>query len=86
MFRGSRTRQATPAGAAIDKQPGGTNVVDCNDYGDLSTSSATVNGNFALPATSFATLPQWQAGNKHGWDADSAVGSFSPNCPAQSIQ
>ncbi len=71
----------------VDKQPGGgTNVVDCNDYGNLSTSSNTVNGNFALPATSFLTLPAWQAGNKHGWDADSAVGSFSPNCPAQSIQ
>ncbi len=71
----------------VDKQPsGGTNVVDCNDYGNLSTASNTVNGNFALPATSFLTLPQWQAGNKHGWDADSAVGSFSPNCPAQSVK
>ena len=70
----------------VDKQPaGGTNVVDCNSYNNLSTSSTTVNGNFALPSSNFMTLPQWQAGNKHGWDADSQVGGFSPNCPAQSI-
>ncbi len=70
----------------VDKQPsGGANVVDCNSYADLSTSSSTVNGNFALPATNFLTLADWQSRNKHGWDADSQVGGFSPNCPAQSI-
>ena len=70
----------------VDKQPaGGTNVVDCNSYANLSTSSSTVNGNFALPATNFLTLADWQSHNKHGWDADSQVGGFSPNCPAQSI-
>jgi hypothetical protein len=71
----------------VDKQPsGGTNVVDCNNYEDLSTASNTINGNFALPDNSWLTLAQWQADNKHGWDADSEVGGFSPNCPAQSIQ
>ena len=70
----------------VDKQPAsGTNVVDCNDYVNLSTSSTTVNGNFALPASNFLALADWQAHNKHGWDADSQVGGFSPNCPAQSI-
>jgi len=70
----------------VDKQPaGGTNVVDCNSYMNLSTSSTTVNGNFALPASSFLTLADWQAHNKHGWDTGSQVGGFSPNCPAQSI-
>lgn len=71
----------------VDKQPSsGTNTVDCNDYANLSTASGTVNGNFALPTTNFLTLPPWQAGNKHGWDANSAIGTFSANCPAQSIQ
>jgi hypothetical protein len=71
----------------VDKQPAsGTNTVDCNNYGNLSTASNTVNGNFALPANNWLTLANWQASNKHGWDADSAVGSFSANCPAQSIQ
>ena len=71
----------------VDKQPtAGTNTIDCNDYGNLSTASGTVNGNFALPSTNSLTLPQWQAGNKHGWDANSEVGGFSANCPSQSIQ
>ena len=70
----------------VDKQPsGGTNTVDCNNYGNLSEASSKVNGNFALPATDWLTLAQWQAGNKHGWDADSQVGSFAGNCPGQSI-
>jgi hypothetical protein len=69
----------------VDKQPsGGTNVVDCNNYGNLSTASNTVNGNFALPANDWLTLADWQAHNGHGWDADSAVGSFPAACPAQS--
>src|SRR6266700_4928239 len=62
----------------VDKQPnGGTNVVDCNDYGNLSTAGNTVNGNFALPSNAWLTLADWQARNGHGWDADSAVGGFS---------
>jgi hypothetical protein len=27
----------------------------------------------------------WQANNGYGWDADSQVGGFSANCPAQSL-
>jgi hypothetical protein len=70
----------------VDKQPnGGTNVVDCNDYGNLSTAGNTVNGNFALPSNDWLTLADWQAHNGHGWDADSAVGGFSPDCPSESI-
>ena len=71
----------------VDQQPsGGTNTVNCNDYADLSTASSTVDGNFALPGNDWLTLAQWQAHNGHGWDADSAVGGFSANCPAQSIR
>jgi hypothetical protein len=70
----------------VDKQPnGGTNTVNCNDYQDLSAASNTVNGNFALPSSDWLTLAQWQAHNGHGWDADSEVGGFSADCPAQSI-
>ena len=66
----------------VDKQPnGGTNVVDCNDYGNLSTAGNTVNGNFALPSNDWLTLADWQAHNGHGWDADSAVGGFSAELP-----
>jgi hypothetical protein len=69
----------------VDKQPAaGTSVVDCNDYAGLSTASNTVNGNFALPSNDWLTLPEWQAHNGHGWDADSQVGGFSASCPAQS--
>jgi hypothetical protein len=71
----------------VDKQPnGGTNTVNCNDYANLSTAGNTVNGNFALPGNDWLTLPNWQANNGHGWDADSQVGGFSPNCPSKSIQ
>jgi hypothetical protein len=71
----------------VDKQPtGGTNTVDCNNYGNLSTAGNTVNGNFALPSNDWLTLPEWQAHNGHGWDADSAVGGFSAACPSQSIR
>ncbi len=71
----------------VDKTPsGGTNTVNCNDYNYLSTASNTVNGNFALPHSNFMTLPEWQAGNRFGWDADSEVGGFSSNCPSQSIR
>ena len=71
----------------VDKQPnGGTNIVDCNDYGNLSTAGNTVNGNFALPSNDWLTLADWQAHNGHGWDADSAVGGFSANCPSGSIR
>jgi hypothetical protein len=71
----------------VDNQPSaGTNTVNCNDYENLSTAGNTVNGNFALPSNDWLTLAQWQANNKHGWDADSEVGGFSTSCPAQSIQ
>ncbi|HET7243571.1 MAG TPA: hypothetical protein VFJ07_01950 [Streptosporangiaceae bacterium] len=70
----------------VDKQPnGGTNVVDCNDYGNLTKAGNTVNGNFALPSNDWLTLANWQAHNGHGWDTDSAVGGFSANCPSGSI-
>jgi hypothetical protein len=71
----------------IDQQPaaGSTNTIDCNDYADLSSSADTVNGNFATPSTSYLALTAWQAGNGHGWDAQSAVGSFSSACPATSL-
>jgi hypothetical protein len=71
----------------VDQQPtGGTNVVDCNAYANLSTAGNTVNGNFALPSNSWLTLGAWQNHNGHHWDANSAVGGFSPNCPERSIQ
>ncbi len=71
----------------VDKQPKkrSVNTVDCNDYGDLSTATNTVNGNFALPKDNWLTLAEWHAGNGHGWDADSEVGSFSGKCPSHSI-
>jgi hypothetical protein len=70
----------------VDQLPaGGTNAVDCNNYASLSTSSSTVNGNFALPDSNWLTLADWQANNGYGWDTDSQVGGFSANCPAQSL-
>jgi len=69
----------------VDELPAaGTSVINCNDYGDLSTSASTVNGNFALPSTSWLKLSGWQSGNGHGWDTDSAVGAFSTACPTTS--
>jgi len=69
----------------VDELPAaGTSVINCNDYGDLSTSASTVNGNFALPSTNWLKLSGWQGGNGHGWDADSAVGAFSTACPTTS--
>jgi hypothetical protein len=71
----------------VDHQPtGGTNVIDCNDYEDLSTSSNTVDGNFALPNKDWLSLTKWQMHNRHGWDADSEVGGFDSDCPSVSIQ
>ncbi|MGD0702827.1 MAG: hypothetical protein ABSA02_23465 [Trebonia sp.] len=71
----------------VDQLPaGGINAVDCNDYASRSASSGTVNGNFALPDSNWLTLADWQAGNGYGWDADSQVGGFSANCPAQSLR
>jgi hypothetical protein len=70
----------------VDQQPiGGTNTVNCNDYANLSTSSNTVNGNFALPSNDWLSLADWQAHNGHAWDADSDVGGFSSDCPSQSL-
>jgi hypothetical protein len=62
-----------------------TNTVNCNDYENLSAADNTVNGNFALPNKNWLTLGEWQADNGYGWDADSAVGGFSPDCPATSL-
>jgi hypothetical protein len=71
----------------VDQQPsGGTNTVDCNNYQNLSAAPDTVNGNFALPRSDWLTLAQWQAHNKHRWDAHSQVGSYSANCPRHSIR
>jgi hypothetical protein len=70
----------------IDRQPSsGTDTVNCNDYANLSGSSSTVNGNFALPDDDWLTLSSWQAHNGHGWDADSEVDGFSTDCPTRSI-
>jgi hypothetical protein len=44
-------------------------VIDCSEYRGLGTSV-----NFSLPATSFATLAEWQRGNGYGWDRHSQVG------------
>jgi hypothetical protein len=66
-------------------KPGTSNVIDCNDYANLSTATDTVNGNFAMPSTSYLTLAAWRAANKEGWDANSDVGRYSANCPAHSI-
>jgi hypothetical protein len=71
----------------VDNLPdGGANVINCNDYADLSAAADTVNGNFALPDQDWLTLAGWQAGNGHGWDSASEVGGFSRRCPARSIQ
>jgi hypothetical protein len=70
----------------VDHQPlSGTNVVNCNDYVNLSDASNTVNGNFALPNNDWLSLSAWQTHNGHSWDAESEVGSFSSDCPTQSI-
>ena len=71
----------------VDQEPDPwpPDTIDCNDYADLSTSTQTVNGNFALPSSSFLTLAGWQAGNGHGWDAHSRVGGFSTACPRRSV-
>ncbi len=70
----------------VDRRPsGGSNIVDCNDYGNLSTSPSTVNGNFALPSKDWLSFEKWQEHNGFGWDADSAVGGFDAGCPSTSI-
>jgi hypothetical protein len=71
----------------VDNQPkpGGTETINCNEYEDLSTSGSTVNGNFAMPTNDWLTLAGWQTGNKHGWDADSDVDTFSASCPRTTI-
>ena len=70
----------------VDQLPsGGSAVINCNDYADLSTRSTTVNGNFASPSNSWLTLADWQAHNGRQWDRNSAVGGFSPSCPSTSI-
>jgi hypothetical protein len=71
----------------VDNEPaGGTNVVDCNEYLNLSDSQNTVNGNFASPTNDWLTLSSWQASNGHGWDRHSEVGKFAPECPRRSTQ
>jgi hypothetical protein len=70
----------------VDRQPsGGSDVVDCNEYGDLSSSGSTVDGNFALPSKDWLSLVKWQKHNGHGWDADSAINAFDPACPSTSL-
>jgi hypothetical protein len=70
----------------VDRQPGaGSEVVDCNDEENLSTSSSTVDGNFALPSKDWLSLQKWQTHNGHGWDADSEVDSFDTACPSTSL-
>jgi len=71
----------------VDNEPhGGRNVVDCNEYLNLSDSQNTVNGNFASPSNDWLTLSAWQASNGHGWDKHSEVGKFARECPRRSIQ
>ncbi len=70
----------------VDQPPSaGGDVVDCNDYGNLSTSPSTVDGNFALGSKDWLSLEKWQQHNGYGWDADSAVGGFDTACPTTSI-
>jgi hypothetical protein len=70
----------------VDRQPrGGSEIVDCNDDENLSTSASTIDGNFALPAREWLTLQKWQTHNGHGWDADSEVNGFDPACPSTSV-
>jgi hypothetical protein len=70
----------------VDQQPtSGRNVIDCNKYGELSTSAKAVDGNFALPSGHWLTLAQWRAHNGHRWDRHSEVGGFSPACPARTL-
>lgn len=61
-------------------QPGGGDVIDCTDYGRLSTDRAG-NGNFVPPdGNGFFSLARWRADNPWGYDAHSAVGAT--HCPA----
>jgi hypothetical protein len=70
----------------VDRPPnGGSDVVDCNDYDNLSTNRSTVDGNFALPSKDWLSLEKWQRHNGHAWDADSTVGGFDSACPSTSI-
>jgi hypothetical protein len=75
----------------IDSRPadGGTgDVLDCNNYQNLTTAAQAVNGNFAMPGASWLALSgwqQWQEASGYGWDQHSAVGTFSPACPASSL-
>jgi hypothetical protein len=79
------TQPAPPVTAsAFPLEPAGTPPAD----GDgLIPNPATPAGHdpFALPSNDWLTLADWQAHNGHGWDADSAVGGFSANCPSGSI-
>jgi hypothetical protein len=50
----------------MDQDPapaGGTNVIDCDDYRDLSAAPDTANGNFAPPHANWLTLAAWQTHN-----------------------
>lgn len=66
-------------------EPGSASVIDCNDYGDLSSATNTVDGNFAVPSSSFMSLAAWQKGNTRGWDLNSKVGGFASSCPTRSV-
>ena len=70
----------------LDTLPSGNSVaINCNNYENLTNSPNSVNGNFAFPTKSWLTLGEWQAHNLHGWDIDSAIGSFNAACPSTSI-
>ncbi len=71
----------------VDTEPIAFSIdpIDCNLYAGLSTSSASLNGNFAMPHDSWLRLAAWKAGNGHRWDAESGVGAFPAVCPAASI-
>jgi hypothetical protein len=67
----------------IDTLPHATAVLDCEVFVHLTNASTSVDGNFALPTSSYLSLTAWQSHNGHGWDTHSvASGStFSSACP-----
>lgn len=66
----------------LDSLPAGPTVIDCEDYRGLTTSTSSVNGNFALPSRSFLSLSAWVAHNGHRFDAHSGVESEGAGCVA----
>jgi hypothetical protein len=64
----------------IDSAPGASVVIDCTAYERPSTSSDTVNANYATPTSSYLSLVAWRAHNGHGFDAHSTLGAFNAAC------